>query len=310
MGKFDGLLLVSDFDDTLYDSHHRVPPRNLAAINYWLREGGRFTVATGRAYTTFAPYVHLAPINAPVVLSNGSAIYDFHTDTMLLETQLDPRAPQDFQALMDAMPSLGMEAYHGEDIYVYRPNYVTYGHMRKVGTDYTVAPIADMPTPWNKVIVQQEYDQLLRARAWLEEHCPERYEAIFSNRYYLEVTRRGCNKGGMVQRLIDMLGVERDNLYCVGDNQNDIPMMPCPPSPSRRPTAPRRSRTGAPSCCATATRVSSATSWRSWTGNIEHHLPALQMGIDKEGRGVDNKPVPAKAGTFFGRKIQWGARER
>ena len=155
MGKFDGLLLVSDFDDTLYDSHHRVPPRNLAAINYWLREGGRFTVATGRAYTTFAPYVHLAPINAPVVLSNGSAIYDFHTDTMLVETQLDPRAPQDFQALMDAMPSLGMEAYHGEDIYVYRPNYVTDGHMRKVGTDYTVAPIADMPTPWNKVIVQQ-----------------------------------------------------------------------------------------------------------------------------------------------------------
>ena len=147
MGKFDGLLLVSDFDDTLYDSHHRVPPRNLAAINYWLREGGRFTVATGRAYTTFAPYVHLAPINAPVVLSNGSAIYDFHTDTMLVETQLDPRAPQDFQALMDAIPSLGMEAYHGEDIYVYRPNYVTYGHMRKVGTDYTVAPIADMPTP-------------------------------------------------------------------------------------------------------------------------------------------------------------------
>ena len=225
MGKFDGLLLVSDFDDTLYDSHHRVPPRNLAAINYWLREGGRFTVATGRAYTTFAPYVHLAPINAPVVLSNGSAIYDFHTDTMLLETQLDPRAPQDFQALMDAIPSLGMEAYHGEDIYVFRPNYVTDGHMRKVGTDYTVAPIADMPTPWNKVIVQQEYDQLLRARAWLEEHCPERYEAIFSNRYYLEITHRGCNKGGMVQRLIDMLGVERDNLYCVGDNQNDIPMM-------------------------------------------------------------------------------------
>ena len=225
MGKFDGLLLVSDFDDTLYDSHHRVPPRNLAAIHYWLREGGWFTVATGRAYTTFAPYFHLAPINAPVVLSNGSAIYDFHTDTMLVETQLDPQAPQDFQALMDAIPSLGMEAYHGEDIYVFRPNEVTYSHMRKVGTEYTVCPIPDMPTPWSKIIVQQEYGQLLQARAWLEEHCPQRYEAIFSNRYYLEITRRGCNKGGMVQRLMDMLGVERDNLYCVGDNQNDIPMM-------------------------------------------------------------------------------------
>ena len=34
MGKFDGLLLVSDFDDTLYDFQHRVPPRNIEAIRY------------------------------------------------------------------------------------------------------------------------------------------------------------------------------------------------------------------------------------------------------------------------------------
>ena len=29
MGKFDGLLLVSDFADTLYDDYHRVPQPNL-----------------------------------------------------------------------------------------------------------------------------------------------------------------------------------------------------------------------------------------------------------------------------------------
>lgn len=39
MGKFDGLLLVSDFDDTLYDSHHRVPERNLKALDYFLQTG-------------------------------------------------------------------------------------------------------------------------------------------------------------------------------------------------------------------------------------------------------------------------------
>ena len=66
---------------------------------------------------------------------------------------------------------------------------------------------------------------LLRAREWLEEHCPGRYEAVFSNRFYLEITHRGCNKGGMVARLLEMLHIPRENLYCVGDNQNDIPMM-------------------------------------------------------------------------------------
>ena len=225
MGKFDGLLLVSDFDDTLYDFHHRIPPRNLEALGRWIGQGGRFTVATGRAHRTFAPYAHLAPINAPVVLSNGSTIYDFQTETMLVQTLLDDRAPGDFQTLMEAMPSLGLETYHGEDIYVYRPNAITDAHMKKVGTDYEVRDIPDMPAPWTKAIVQQEYDVLLRAREWLEEHCPGRYEAGFSNRGYLEITHRGCNKGGMVARLLEMLHIPRENLYCVGDNQNDIPMM-------------------------------------------------------------------------------------
>ena len=40
MGKFDGVLLVSDFDDTLYDSHCQVPRRNLEALDRFLAQGG------------------------------------------------------------------------------------------------------------------------------------------------------------------------------------------------------------------------------------------------------------------------------
>ena len=35
----------------------------------------------------------------------------------------------------------------------------------------------------------------------------------------------GATRGGMVARLAQMLGIARENIYCVGDNQNDIPMM-------------------------------------------------------------------------------------
>ena len=45
MGKFDGLLLASDFDDTLYGLDLRIPERNLEAIRYFTGEGGRFAVA-------------------------------------------------------------------------------------------------------------------------------------------------------------------------------------------------------------------------------------------------------------------------
>ena len=61
MGKFDGVLLVSDFDDTLYGSDFTVSPENVHALTYFVQEGGTFTVATGRAHATFAPVFSLAP---------------------------------------------------------------------------------------------------------------------------------------------------------------------------------------------------------------------------------------------------------
>ena len=70
MGKFDGLLLASDFDDTLYDLELCIPERNLEAIRYFTGEGGRFVVSTGRAHRTFSPFAHMVPMNAPAVLSN------------------------------------------------------------------------------------------------------------------------------------------------------------------------------------------------------------------------------------------------
>ena len=109
---------------------------------------------------TFAPYVHLAPINAPVVLSNGSAIYDFQTETMLVQTLLDDRAPAGLSGADGghALPRAG-DLSRGGHLCV-PPNAITDAHMRKVGTDYEVRDIR-ICQPWTKAIVQQEYDVLL-----------------------------------------------------------------------------------------------------------------------------------------------------
>ena len=225
MGKFDGLLLVSDFDDTLYDSHHRVPERNLKALDYFRRQGGRFTVATGRAHRTFSPHVHLVPIDVPVVLSNGSALYDFRTGEMIYETFLPDRVREDLQQMARAIPTIGFEAYHHDAIYVYQPNAVTQRHLERAGMTAREVPIADIPLPWSKVILQQDYETLLHTQRYLLERWGEHYEVIFSNRVLLELTRKGSSKGGMVQYLARRLGIDAQHIYCVGDNQNDIPML-------------------------------------------------------------------------------------
>ena len=86
MGKFDGVLFYTDYDDTLYNSAHTVSPENHAAIRYFIEHGGRFSIATGRAHRTFTPQIERERLefNAPVVLSNGAALFDYETDAYLV----------------------------------------------------------------------------------------------------------------------------------------------------------------------------------------------------------------------------------
>lgn len=227
MGKFDGVLLVSDYDDTFLGTDHKVPARNLEALRYFQSKGGKFTIATGRALSTFSPHVHLTPINAPAVLSNGSALYDFQRGKMLMQTVLPDSAVDDMEKLLKQFPELGAEFYNGEDIYVHNPNYITDAHMKKVGSAYTVRPVREIPTPWTKIILQQEENYQPEVQKWFLARYGHAYEAIFSNRWYLEVTAKGSTKGGMVQELARRLDIRAENIYCVGDNQNDIPMLAC-----------------------------------------------------------------------------------
>ena len=225
MGKFDGVLLVSDFDDTLYAPDVAVPERNVSAIRYFTGEGGRFTVATGRAHRTFEAQAPKVPCNAPVILSGGAALYDFRTGRYVCETFLPRRVKEDLKELCSVFPSLGFEAYHGDDIYVHNPNAVTMRHICRAQVDFVERPIDKMSEPWSKVILQQEHEILLPAQSYMLEHWGEHYEVIFSNPVLLELTCKGSNTGGMVLRLAEMLGISREHIYCVGDNQNDIPML-------------------------------------------------------------------------------------
>ena len=80
MGKFDGVLLASDFDNTILNTELPrrtgcpIPPisqRNVEALRYFMDNGGRFAVATGRALPAFRMFAEQVPMNAPAVVCNG-----------------------------------------------------------------------------------------------------------------------------------------------------------------------------------------------------------------------------------------------
>lgn len=228
MGKFDGVLLVTDYDDTLYNHKLEVSQGNRDAISYFIAQGGRFTVATGRAYETFTPQIakERLTINAPVILGNGSAIYDYETDRYLHRSNLPGSIAIHLQQLLTVLPELGLETYHDGKVFVCNPNEITRLHLERVNVPYTLCDrVADMDMPWVKLLLEQEHPMLEQAQQYLLERWSDLYEVIFSNPYLLEVTAKGNTKGALVEKLRDLLGLKPENVYCIGDNQNDIPML-------------------------------------------------------------------------------------
>ena len=61
-GKFEGYLLVADFDDTFCPEHGApVPEENRRAAQYFMDEDGLFTIAMGGTCARIIPY----GINSP-----------------------------------------------------------------------------------------------------------------------------------------------------------------------------------------------------------------------------------------------------
>lgn len=109
MGKFTGVLLATDYDDTLYDSSCSISQENRQAIDRFVAEGGLFCISTGRSYINFAIQMekeHL-PVNTPVILSNGASIYDFATEESLWLKYLPRRPPATWPRSVRPFPRWG-----------------------------------------------------------------------------------------------------------------------------------------------------------------------------------------------------------
>ena len=237
MGKFTGVLLASDFDNTLIHTEpslrNGVPipalsEKNRAALEYFMAEGGHFAIATGRALAAFIKYADEIPMNTPGIVCNGAALYDFdqeaYLDTAMLEGEIRERG----QAVLDRFPNVAVEAYHIQNVInAVHPNEITRNHEHLTKVAVTEIPsLLDAPLPLGKLLFEADHETLEQVVAYLNEQgWSEEYELIFSMPTLLELTARGAKKGDMVCRLAERLGISMEHVYCVGDEANDLSML-------------------------------------------------------------------------------------
>ena len=237
MGKFDGVLIVSDYDNTMAYTEGSlrtgtppppVSPGNREAVEYFMAQGGIFSVATGRALPSFAKVQSGVPMNGPTILFNGAAIYDFSVGRYLHTAFLPEEIRSHIRQILQDMPDLAMEIYHDDNsIHALNPNDITRSHEHLTHSPtVTLNSIDEAPSPIAKIMFEERQPKLGQILEYIQHQSwGSLYECVLSASFLLEVTVKGANKGGMTEKLAQLLGIERRHVYAMGDHANDIPML-------------------------------------------------------------------------------------
>ena len=230
-GKFEGYLLVTDFDDTFCPKHGApVPEENRRAARRFMDEGGLFTIATGRDVRSYYSIRDKFTVNAPLVLSNGAVIFDGESGESWYESFLPFSCRNDLTAARDAFPGTGMEVHRGADVRVCGRNATLEEHLSRMGVPVSEADPGHILYPWTKAVLvapdelRAESETAHALCAWIAAQFPGRYEAVPSGAL-VDVVAAGSDKGSGVRRLAEFLDILPENIVCIGDGWNDIPML-------------------------------------------------------------------------------------
>lgn len=224
MGKYNGILLASDYDGTLAASDGTIPERVRTAIRRFLMEGGRFTVSTGRTRLGFHAY-DPELMNAPVILANGGMIYDYTTKTIVDLYGLDENCIPSLRKVRDRFPNIAIEMYAPDDTCCIHLNERSRCHF----AGHRIVPReinepAEASFPCAKIMFGGTEEDITAAQKFLVEKCPE-LGFVPTHGTLLEVLRPGVNKGTALLRLAKRLGIAPEKIYVVGDGDNDVDML-------------------------------------------------------------------------------------
>lgn len=226
MGKFSGILLVSDIDGTLIKKDHTISKKNIAAIKYFQEEGGKFTLATGRVPKSIALFLNYFNINAPVICYNGSSIYSYETNKILWQLHLDEACIEVLDYVNNNLDYAGIEVYKDSEVYFCKMNETAIEHIGIEKFKYISADYKEIPPPWTKVLFVQKPELTEGVRSFLlNSPYAKRYKFIKSAPPYYEMINKAANKGRALLELTEIIGQDINKTIAVGDNENDIEMI-------------------------------------------------------------------------------------
>lgn len=247
--------LLSDLDGTLFGSDGKISYENAEAIRRYIADGGLFAIATGREPLNAAYYLKEVPMNAPSIVLNGAALYDYSNHAYHLFNKLDTEKMRPFlRELLRRFPEADMQIYTEEEgiVYVTPKENASIG-LLKIHANCVFIPFEELKSDYIKTMtrVPNRADELKQfldegERAGLFRIVPGTAYFDGEQQRYFETMPLHVSKGSALDVIRTLPLYKGRTLICFGDYWNDeellraadIPVCPANAEPELKALCP------------------------------------------------------------------------
>lgn len=219
-------LFVFDIDGTLVDNTCILSKENIDAINEKLRQGHVIAIASGRPFNGIKHYLdEFIEGKKFAIGGNGAIVYDQEGNIL-------------FAKGIDHEEFLAFRKRHCEYV---EKGYSVYCYTYKEVGYYEHTPQIDLERERNLFPERNLYEQPFQKGEMLQKfmiNAPKeeldkfvlteedkKFHYMRTEPYYLEFVSKDVDKSAGVEFVRNLLGLEKDQVYCFGDQGNDVKMI-------------------------------------------------------------------------------------
>lgn len=228
-------LVAMDLDGTTFNSAGDISEHTVAVLEDAARLGVHIVVSTGRSYASLPQHIKNVDGIEYAITSNGAHVNILHTGEEIYSDFLDPGAVEEIAVLKEETGAdievfISGRAYVDESYYndvkengcTYRnADYVIWS--RRPVPDVTALMLEHKAEIENVNFIYPTLEMLADAKPRVDAIKNATITSSFPNN--LEVGGPNTSKKTALLWLLDMLGIEADELMCCGDAPNDIAMV-------------------------------------------------------------------------------------
>ena len=224
-------LIGLDLDGTLTNSRKIIPENTRRALIQLMEEGKKVVLVSGRSTDGvyfLAEDLKMDRYDGYIIGFNGGRLMSCKTREIIEDHVLPEGVAEPIYDISLKYPGVCLITYaDGKIIAGMEPNkYVEYesfgSKMQVTVSDHF---LADADRPLNKLVVCGEGSVVSEILAGLEDRFGDTLNMFTSDPYYGEIMPKGIDKGRTLKKLVNHLGLTRENVICCGDSGNDIPMI-------------------------------------------------------------------------------------